>query len=303
MRPADRIVLILLALTSFAAMGFIAVYLTGNDTQLLGISLGLAFLFLAMAAVVAGKKIVDQRKAVEERKPVGVARDAEEVIHTLDRIEEDTTGGPAPPAERISRRTLVIGAAGAAGVLGAALVVPIASIGSKVGNDIVDTPWHPGRLLVDDQGNPISLDDISVGTFLPAFPEGADKRDLGSSLVVVRILPEELDLPADRQGWSVDGVLAFSRICPHAGCAISLFRYPLYEPTSPGPALVCPCHYSTFDVRNGGERIFGPAGRALPQLPLMLDPERRLIANGEFSEPPGPSYLSTRRWEPEDNPT
>jgi ubiquinol-cytochrome c reductase iron-sulfur subunit len=300
-RKPDRIVLVLLGLTSLAAIGFIAVYLTGNDTQLLGLSLGLAFVFLAVAAVIAGKRIVDQRKGVEERRPVGVARDAEEAIHTIDRIAQDATGEPPPPLERISRRTLVLGAAGAAGALGAALIVPIASIGSKVGDQIVDTPWHPGRMLVDDQGNPISLDDIAVGTFLPAFPEGASKRDLGSSLVVVRILPEELDLPSDRQGWSVDGVLAFSRICPHAACAISLFRYPLYEPTSPGPALVCPCHYSTFDVRNGGERIFGPAGRALPQLPLALDSQGRLLANGEFSEPPGPSYLSTRRWTPEDN--
>ncbi len=302
MRPADRIVLALLVLASFASIAFIAVYVMGNDTQLYGITLGLAFVFLALAAIVAGKKIVDQRKAVEERRPVGVTRDAEQLMQTVDRIAEDTTGEPPPPVERISRRTLLVGVAGAGVTLGAALVVPIASIGKKVGDDIVDTPWEAGRLLVDDQGNPLTLDDIVVGTYLPAFPEGADRRDLGSPLVVVRILPEELDLPPGRQTWSVDGVLAFSRICPHAGCAISLFRYPLYEPTSPSPALVCPCHYSTFDVRNGGERIFGPAGRALPQLPLALDDQGRLIANGEFSSPPGPSYLSTRRWKPEDNP-
>ena len=88
--------------------------------------------------------------------------------------------------------------------------------------------------------------------------------------------------------------MAYSRICPHAGCAIALFRYPLYEPTSPTPALICPCHYSTFDVTTGGQRIFGPAGRSLPQLPIALD-GRFLVADGEFTEPPGPSYLSSRR--------
>lgn len=290
----ERIVLALLGLTAAAGVGFIAVYVTSNDTQLLGLSLGLAFLFLAGAAVIAGKRIVDQRKAVEERKEIGHVAAAEEAIEAIDAVHEDATGAPPAIDERMSRKRLVIAAAGAATTLGAALVVPLASLGPKVGNSIVDTPWEPGVRLVDDQGNPISVDDIAVGSFLPAFPEDADKRDLGSSLVVVRILPEELDLPENRATWAPDGVLAFSRICPHAGCAISLFRYPLYEPTSPGPALVCPCHYSTFDVRNGGKRIFGPAGRSLPQLPLSLD-GRWLVSNGELSEPPGPTYLSSRR--------
>ena len=99
MRPADRIVLILLALTSLAAIGFIAVYVVGNDTQLLGLSLGLAFVFLAGAAVVAGKKIVDQRDAVEERQPLGRVAEAEKAIHVLDRARADTTGEPPPLKE------------------------------------------------------------------------------------------------------------------------------------------------------------------------------------------------------------
>ena len=294
MSPADRAVLFLLGLTSAAAIGFIAVYVTDADTQLLGISMGLAFLFLAMAAIIAGKRIVDQRKSIEERARIGDVAVAETAIEQIDDIAMDTTGEPPPPDERLTRRTLVIGTAGAVGALGAAIAFPVLSIGKKVGDDIVDTPWQVGVRLVDELGNPVSIDDIAVGTFLPAFPQGADRRDLGSPLVVVRVTPEELELPEERAAWAPEGVLAFSRICPHAGCAIALFRYPLYEPTSPKPALVCPCHYSTFDVTTGGDRIFGPAGRSLPQLPLALD-GRFLVANGEFTEPPGPSYLSTRR--------
>jgi ubiquinol-cytochrome c reductase iron-sulfur subunit len=113
--------------------------------------------------------------------------------------------------------------------------------------------------------------------------------------VLLKLRPDELDLPADRSDWDADGVLAFSKICTHAGCTINLFRYPLYEPTSPGPALVCPCHYSTFDVTTGGDRIFGPAGRALPQLPLDLDADGRLIAGGEFSGAIGPSWWGVRK--------
>ena len=292
MPTVDRVVVALLGLTSLAALGFIAVYVLSADTQLLGLSLGLAFCFLAAAAIVAGKRLVDQRTAIEERAPLGDAVAAERAAQTLVAVQ-DVEGRPLD--ERLSRRRLLLGTAGAAGALGAALVVPLASLGPRVGNAIVDTPWHPGRRLVDDEGNAISIDDLAVGSFLAAFPEGADKRDLGSSLVVVRIEAAELDLPPDRADWAPEGVLAFSRICPHAGCAISLFRYPLYEPTSPGPALVCPCHYSTFDVTTGGERIFGPAGRRLPQLPLAADDLGRLVASGELSEPPGPSYLSVRR--------
>jgi ubiquinol-cytochrome c reductase iron-sulfur subunit len=113
--------------------------------------------------------------------------------------------------------------------------------------------------------------------------------------VLVRLPPEDLALPPERAGWDAEGVLAFSKICTHAGCAINLYRYPSFPPQSPGPALVCPCHYSTFDPATGGERIFGPAGRSLPQLPLDRDEAGYLIAAGEFSGPIGPSWWGVRR--------
>jgi len=40
----------------------------------------------------------------------------------------------------------------------------------------------------------------------------------------------------------------------------------------PKPALVCPCHYSTFDPATGGTVIFGPAGRKLPQTSRSWSP-------------------------------
>jgi ubiquinol-cytochrome c reductase iron-sulfur subunit len=59
---------------------------------------------------------------------------------------------------------------------------------------------------------------------------------------------------------------------------------------SKGPALVCPCHYSTFDVLDGGSVEFGPAGRPLPQLPLTIDAAGVLRATGPMSGPVGPSW-------------
>jgi len=62
----------------------------------------------------------------------------------------------------------------------------------------------------------------------------------------------------------------------------------------PKPALVCPCHYSTFDPARGGNVTFGPAGRSLPQLPLLIDARRQLRAAGNFSGPVGPSWSGVR---------
>jgi predicted choloylglycine hydrolase/nitrite reductase/ring-hydroxylating ferredoxin subunit len=87
----------------------------------------------------------------------------------------------------------------------------------------------------------------------------------------VRLPANFLHLPAARRDWAPSGILAYSKICPHAGCAISLYRYPTYAPTSQQPAFTCPCHYSTFLPGEGGRVIFGPAGRSLPQLPLLID--------------------------------
>jgi ubiquinol-cytochrome c reductase iron-sulfur subunit len=74
---------------------------------------------------------------------------------------------------------------------------------------------------------------------------------------------------------------------------VNLYRSPLYEPVEPSPALVCPCHYSTFDVRRGAEVIFGPAGRPLPQLPLRIE-QGALVAAGELSGRVGPAWRGVR---------
>ena len=67
------------------------------------------------------------------------------------------------------------------------------------------------------------------------------------------------------------------------------------RPTEPRPALVCPCHYSTFDPADGGSVLFGPAGRPLPQLPLTIAADHTLRAAGDFSGPPGPSWWGVRK--------
>ena len=273
-----------LVASGLCAVAFVLLYAFESDnTQLLGLSLGLSLTFAALAAVVAGKKVLDQSDAVEER-PKLVDED----------LGREVAGEIVGGAEGVSRRGLLAGAAGVAGVgLGAAAIVPLASLGTgDVSETLKASPWRSGVRLVDENGTPISVDQLEVGGWLTAFAESSDRRALGSSVVVVRIEEQEVRV---RRDWAPQGIMAYSKICTHAGCAIALFRYPTYEPTSKPPALVCPCHYSTFDVRNGAEVEFGPAGRPLPQLPLSIDAQGHLVAAGALSGNIGPSWWGVRK--------
>jgi quinol---cytochrome c reductase iron-sulfur subunit len=284
-RSAENGVIALLAGASVCAASFAILYALDDDTQLLGLALGLALCLAAAAAIVAGKQVVPQETAVEERPRLEHPEDEEQVEALL------REGGAG-----ISRRRLLVAAAATAGAsLGAAVLVPAASLGPNVSNRIVDTPWRRGRRIVDEHGEPIRADGVDPETFLTGFPEGADPRELGSPVVIVKVPVSRLELPAGRAGWAPEGIVAYSKICTHAGCAVALYRSPRYAPTSPRPALVCPCHYSTFDPRRGADVIFGPAGRPLPQLPLAIDGDRNLVAGGGFSGPVGPSWWSVRR--------
>ena len=285
MKRAEGIVLAMLGIAAAAAAVFVIAYALEWSTQILGLSLGAAFAFIAVALVLAGKRVAPGEVVAEDRP--GLGDEGEQLA-----LEQDITEG----GKGVSRRGVLLGGAAATGTaLSAALVLPVASLGPKPGDQIGASPWRRGTSVLDEEGVHLAPTDIALGGFVTGYPEGSDRRELGSPIVLVKLRPDELDLPADRSDWDADGVLAFSKICTHAGCTINLFRYPLYEPTSPGPALVCPCHYSTFDVTTGGDRIFGPAGRALPQLPLDVDADGRLIAGGEFSGAIGPSWWGVRK--------
>jgi ubiquinol-cytochrome c reductase iron-sulfur subunit len=284
-RRAENLVFLLLFCTMVASAAFIVLYAVEPDTQFLGLALGLAFVFFAVALGVAGKRVVPQ---VEEVEPRPVLEHPQEQDEALIAYEQ---GG-----EGVSRKKLfLLAGSGAVGLMGAALLAPALSCGPEANRVLTRSPWRRGRRLVTETNETIAADGIEVGELVTAFPEGARKDDLASPVIVVRVRPEELDLPDERRGWAPRGLLAYSKICPHAGCAVSEYRYPLYDPTAPGPAVVCPCHYSTFSVTTGGHRIFGPAGRALPQLPLGIDGDGLLVAAGDFSGRIGPSWWGVRK--------
>ena len=66
-----------------------------------------------------------------------------------------------------------------------------------------------------------------------------------------RLPADSSTCPPARRGWAPDGILAYSKICPHAGCAISLYRYPTYAPTSTRPGLHLPVPLLDVLARRG----------------------------------------------------
>jgi ubiquinol-cytochrome c reductase iron-sulfur subunit len=283
-RRAETLVVLLLLAAAVCAAGFIAVYALGgipSQTQFFGLALGLAFAFLAAACVVVARRLVVTEELVEDY-PVVEHVEEQEMVAEI--VEES--------GSRFTRKRLVTLAAGTAGgALGAALIVPAVSLGPILDTSaFYRTPWRRGRRLVDEGGAPLLADQIEEKSFYTAFPEGANRDELGAPLVVVRLHPSDLHLPDGRGGWAPGGILAYSKICTHAGCAIALYRTPKFPRAEPKAALVCPCHYSTFDPATGGEVIFGPAGRPLPQLPLYVDAKGALRAAGNFSGAVGPAW-------------
>ena len=283
---AETLVAGLLVLAALCGFAFTVFFVVDSlNDQLLGLALGLMFCLLAAAAIVAGKFVVPQETAVEDRGLLLEPGEPEEIVEKL------SEGG-----EGISRRGLLAGAGGVAGLaVVTAAATPIASLGPRL-TSIHGTPWQKGRRMVDETGQPLAASEIQIGSFYTALPEGADAEQLGAPLLIVKLPQHYIHLPANRSSWAPDGILAYSKICPHAACAVSLYRYPTYGPTSGvQPAFTCPCHYSTFLPGEGGRLIFGPAGRALPQLPVMIDDAGYLRANGGFDEDVGPSWLDVRR--------
>ena len=287
-RAAENVVLALLALATLAAIGFIVVYAAFRapklPDELLGICLGVALVAIGAALTIVAKRLV----VTEELEDDYPQADPEEQAAIVEMVHES--------GSRFTRKRLLLAAgASAGGALGLAALTPVLSLGPIWDTSPLEqTPWYRGRRIVDVNGRPIAANDVYQETFYNGFAEGASMEELASLLIIVRLDPAKLDLPAGREGWAPRGILAYSKICTHAGCAIELYRKPTFPAVEPEPALVCPCHYSTFNPADGAQVIFGPAGRPLPQLPLMIDAAGDLRAGGNFSARVGPSWWGVR---------
>jgi ubiquinol-cytochrome c reductase iron-sulfur subunit len=173
------------------------------------------------------------------------------------------------------------------GIFGLALVWPlIDSLGVRPGNALYHTKWYPGAHLVQEDGQWVHVDDVMVDGLMTVFPEGYID-DAASPAVLLNIGGDPIQARKGQAGFEVisgaNGLVCFSKICTHAGCAVSLFNVLTMQ-------LICPCHQSTFDILQDCAPVFGPAPRPLPQLPLGVGPDGYLIARSDFIEPIGPGF-------------
>jgi ubiquinol-cytochrome c reductase iron-sulfur subunit len=263
-------------LATLCLLSLAVVYALGGQPQAEGALLGAGLLGLGAGLVLWAHWLMPRGPFAQERHPL--ASTDEELA-----AFEETLGHP----KGVSRRRLLIGGlASALGALGVALLFPIRSLGPNPGSTLLRTPWRRGIRAITEDGRAVRASEVPFDGLVTVFPEGhPDSAD--GQVVLVRVRPERLQLPAARVDWAPDGLVAYSKVCTHAGCPVGLF-----EPST--GQLLCPCHQSAFDVLDGAEPVFGPAARALPQLPIAIDEEGYVIAQSDFHEPIGPSFWNRR---------
>lgn len=295
---AERQVAILFFLSALGTVGTIASYIfidtkkfiylpilgDTNAAQLaLGTGLAASLFFIGIAAVHWAKTLMPDEEVIAERHEF---RSSDE-----DRSDFVKTVKERAGAAGLGRRSLIKRSMGVAlGLVGLSPLVLLRDLGPLPKKELSTTNWASGvRLVTDPGGQPIKGTDLEIGSVaqvLPQLPEGTERslENIGKDAVLlIRIRPEEFNLNAERLSWTYNGIIAFSKICSHMGCAVALYEQQTKH-------LLCPCHQSTFDVTRAAKVIFGPAARPLPQLAIGVDSEGYLVAKQAFTEPVGPSF-------------
>ncbi len=286
-RRSERMVAALFTLSMLGTIGFVVAFFTislhNEDGRWLNYALGAGFavslLGIGTAAIVWAKQLMPHAKAIQER---GTHYSHEEEELAAEEIFLAGTAATGFARRKMLRRSML----GALALFPLPLVVALRDLGPLPKNRLRQTGWYKDvRLVAMETRQPIRLGDVPVGGLVTVMPEGyesADKEAL-SPTVLIRIPPDELHLPKSHQNWAVEGHVAYSKICTHAGCPVGLYEDQTHH-------LFCPCHQSTFDAANGCKVIFGPAARPLPQLPIYADSNGYLRARRGYTVPVGPSF-------------
>ncbi|MCQ4041325.1 Rieske 2Fe-2S domain-containing protein [Streptantibioticus rubrisoli] len=297
-RHSERVVTMFFLLAVVAAFAFIACYVLIPKSKVvfifpwghvmaqnfgLGGTLGIALLCIGVAAIHWARTLMSDVELPAERHPI------EAPPAVRQQVFDDFRQGAYESG--IGRRKMLRNA-----MLGALTIVPLSAIvlfrdlGPLPERKLESTAWANGKRLINmNNDQPLRPEDIAVGSLTFAKPEGVQESDANfqevmakAALMIVRIMPNNIK---DKQSadWGHQGILAYSKICTHVGCPISLYEQQTHH-------VLCPCHQSTFDLADGGRVIFGPAGHPLPQLRIAVNGQGYLSALGDFDKPVGPGY-------------
>jgi len=294
-------------------------FLYSLATPLYGLTFGLSILFIAVGAVLFQKRFIPEEITIQDRHD-GASRE-------IDRKTVVANLTDALDASTIKRRKLV-GAALGMGLGAFGLGTLVAFAGGMVKNPwkpVVPTAdgkkavlwtsgWTPryhgetiylARATGTHSGAPfikMRPEDVDAGGMETVFPWRESDGDgttvesheklatiamgIRNPVMLIRIKPSDLNRVVKRQGqesFNFGEFFAFTKVCSHLGCPSSLYEQQSYR-------ILCPCHQSQFDALHFAKPIFGPAARALAQLPITIDRDGYLVANGDFVEPVGPAF-------------
>jgi ubiquinol-cytochrome c reductase iron-sulfur subunit len=280
MARAETTAAVLFGCSTVAAIVLAVVYWRGGQPQLEGVCLAVVTGGIGAGIVVWAKGAMPDDVVTEER---GRLASSDEDVAAFTADFQAGAGG-------IGRRRILVAMAGAAAAaLGAALLFPIRSLGPRPGRDLKRTPYQGGGMrVVTEDGVPVRADDLPLDGVITVWPEGhTDAAD--APTLLIRTRPDQEFRPRQgREDWTVEGVVAYSKLCTHVGCPVGLYQ-------AASGLLLCPCHQSTFNVLDGARPVFGPAARSLPQLPLGQDKDGFLVARGDFDSPVGPGFWDRDR--------
>jgi ubiquinol-cytochrome c reductase iron-sulfur subunit len=306
-KNAERLVAVLFVLAFLAGVGFIAAYVgleigvgqipKGANPVVavlrsnlgLGTSLTVALLALGTGSMIWVRHLTPNIEIAEERHDLASTPEDRKAFQ-----REFAEGAAISQVTRrpLLRRTLLLATA----PLALAPLVLLRDLGPLPETSLRHTVWRKGLRAVTLGGlRPLTPADISTpGSLITVIPEGFQNDDdalAKAGVILIKFAPGELHVPTNYDGgtlvstmnWTIDNIVAYSKICTHVGCPVALYEQTTHH-------ILCPCHQSTFDAANGANVIFGPAARALPQLPLMLTSEGFIAAASDFTQPVGPSF-------------
>jgi ubiquinol-cytochrome c reductase iron-sulfur subunit len=259
----------------------------------LGLSVGFSLLLIGLGVVHWAKTLMPDEEVVEERHEMR-SEDADRAAA----VQVVADGGTAAHLDR--RPLLKYSLGGALGLFALPFVLQVAgSLGPLPKDELSRTIWDPEendgkpiRLMRDPEMTPIKLEDVTLGSVFHVMPEtlqhyidqnhGVLEAKAKAAVILIRLDPDKITVQKAKD-WGVDGVVAYSKICTHVGCAVGLYEQQTHH-------LLCPCHQSTFDLTDDCNVIFGPAKRPLPQLKITVDDAGYLVAPEGFHEAVGPSF-------------
>jgi ubiquinol-cytochrome c reductase iron-sulfur subunit len=282
----EALVALIFVVAMVLIAGFGAAYWQNWNPWILGGTLGSGMFLLGFGLTAWGKYLMPQGPFVEER-------------HVLRSTDEERASISAALVERstvVVRRRKVLGGlfAAGSGLFGIVALFPLLrSLGPVPKLSLDTTDWKRGSVLVDSNGRTVTKDTLVVGGIMTVYPksqwvggQGGYVTDDGQAIdqtVLIRVQDTDLVTQKGRETWAPAGYVAYSKLCTHLGCPVGLYEQEL-------ELLVCPCHQSMFNVRNGAVPQFGPAPRPLPQLPLMFNNDGDLVAQASYDQAVGPGF-------------